>query len=131
MDIKGKKWSPEDIKFLNDNYESMGFKDLSHKLERSIESIRSKLKRSGLVKENKIQPVLKNSIISKGPIGKATKIDARKSHKKRVPYKTVEQNFKKMVPVYIDSKTTIYIKEGEDHQAAREKYHLRMSQRTL
>ena len=53
MEIKGKQWSSEEIKFLKDNYEQMEFKNLSGSLERSIESIRSKLKRMGLSKEPK------------------------------------------------------------------------------
>ena len=55
MDSKGKQWSSEDIDFLKKNYEAMKFKDLSESLERSIESIRSKLKRMGLSKEAKAQ----------------------------------------------------------------------------
>jgi hypothetical protein len=35
-----------------------------------------------------------------------------------------------MIRVIIDSKTTIYIKEGEDPELAREKYFTRMAERT-
>lgn len=129
MDSKGKQWSSEEIDFLKKNYEAMKFKDLSESLERSIESIRSKLKRIGLSKETKSTGP-KNSIIVKGLIGKASKPDPKsgKIPRLRKQFATLT-NTKKMIPVYIDQKTTIYIKEGEDPQAAREKYFARMAQR--
>jgi hypothetical protein len=132
MEIKGKQWSSEEIKFLKDNYEQMAFKDLSVSLERSIESIRSKLKRMGLSKEPKISVGLKNSIIEKGPIGKAAK-PAHKSGRPpsvRKQFETPNHDIKNMIRVNIDSKTTIYIKEGEDPELAREKYFTRMAERT-
>jgi len=130
MDSKGKQWSSEEIDFLKKNYEAMKFKDLSESLERSIESIRSKLKRMGLSKEAKT-PGPKNTIIVKGLIGKAAKPDPKNGRipRSRKQFETLT-NDKKMIPVYIDSKTTIYIKEGEDPQAAREKYFARMAERT-
>jgi hypothetical protein len=130
MDSKGKQWSSEEIDFLKKNYETMKFKDLSESLERSIESIRSKLKRMGLSKETKA-PGPKNTIIVKGLIGKAAKPDPKNGRipRSRKQFETLT-NDKKMIPVYIDSKTTIYIKEGEDPQAAREKYFARMAERT-
>ena len=130
MDSKGKQWSSEDIDFLKKNYEAMKFKDLSESLERSIESIRSKLKRMGLSKEAKAHGP-KNTIIVKGLIGKAAKPDPKNGRipRSRKQFETLT-NDKKMIPVYIDSKTTIYIKEGEDPQAAREKYFARMAERT-
>lgn len=132
MEIKGKQWSSEEIKFLKDNYEQMEFKNLSGSLERSIESIRSKLKRMGLSKEPKISAGPKNSIIVKAPIGKA----AKPAHKGGRPpsvrkqFETLNHDTKKMIRVIIDSKTTIYIKEGEDPELAREKYFTRMAERT-
>lgn len=130
MDSKGKQWSSEEIDFLKKNYETMKFKDLSESLERTIESIRSKLKRMGLSKETK-SPGPKNTIIVKGLIGKAAKPDPKSGRVPRLrkQFETLT-NTKKMIPVYIDSKTTIYIKEGEDPQAAREKYFARMAERT-
>jgi hypothetical protein len=110
----------------------MRFKDLSGSLERSIESIRSKLKRMGLSKEPQVSAGPKNSIIVKGLIGKA----AKPIHKGGRPpsvrkqFETLNHDTKKMIRVNIDSKTTIYIKEGEDPQAAREKYFARMAERT-
>lgn len=132
MEIKGKQWSSEEIKFLKDNYEQMAFKDLSVSLERSIESIRSKLKRMGLSKEPKISVGLKNSIIEKGPIGKAAKPAHKggRPPKVRKQFETLDHDTKKMIRVIIDSKTTIYIKEGEDPELAREKYFTRMAERT-
>jgi len=132
MEIKGKQWSSEEIKFLKDNYEQMEFKNLSGSLERSIESIRSKLKRMGLSKEPKNPAGPKNSIIAKGLIGKA----AKPVHKGGRPpavrkqFETLNHDTKNMIRVIIDSKTTIYIKEGEDPELAREKYFTRMAERT-
>ena len=34
-----KKWSKKDIKFLKNNYKFLSYKDISNKLNRSIESI--------------------------------------------------------------------------------------------
>lgn len=131
MESKGRQWSNEEIKFLKENYDGMKFKDLSEKLERSIESIRSKLKRMGISKDPKVPSGPKNSIIVKGLIGKAAKPESKNARipRSRKQFATLDQNTKKMVPVYIDSKTTIYIKEGEDPQAAREKYFARMAER--
>lgn len=132
MELKGRQWSQEEIRFLKDNYEGMKFKELSESLERSIESIRSKLKRMGISKDPKTPSGPKNSIIVKGLIGKAAKPDPKNGRipRSRKQFATIEQNHNKMIPVYIDSKTTIYIKDGEDPQAAREKYFARMAERT-
>lgn len=132
MELKGRQWSQEEIKFLKENYEGMRFKELSEELDRSIESIRSKLKRMGISKDPKTPSSPKNSIIVKGLIGKAAKPDPKNGRipRSRKQFATLEQNVKKTIPVYIDSKTTIYIKEGEDPQSAREKYFKRMEERT-
>jgi hypothetical protein len=131
MEIKGKQWSTEEIAFLKDNYEKMKFKDLAEGLGRTIESIRSKLKRMGISKDPVIPSSPKNSIIVKGLIGKAAKPDPKSGRipRGRKQYETLDHSLKKMIPVHIDSKTTIYIKEGEDPQAAREKYFARMAER--
>jgi hypothetical protein len=110
----------------------MAFKDLAVSLERSIESIRSKLKRMGLSKEPKNPAGPKNSIIVKGPIGKAAKPAHKggRPPKVRKQFETLNHDTKKMIRVIIDSKTTIYIKEGQDPELAREKYFTRMAERT-
>ena len=114
MEIKGKQWSYDEIKFLKDNYENMKFRDLADSLERTIESIRSKLKRMGISKDPNISSSPKNSIIVKGLIGKAAKQDPKSGRisRGRKQYETLNHDMKKMIPVHIDSKTTIYIKEG-------------------
>jgi hypothetical protein len=131
MDTKGRQWSFEDIDFLKDNYEKMKLRELSESLGRTIESIRSKLKRMGLSKDTNTQIDPKNSIISKGLIGKASKPVSNNGRvsRSRKQFETINHASKKMIPVYIDSKTTIYIKEGENPQSAREKYFARMAER--
>jgi hypothetical protein len=127
--MDAKHWKKEHTDFLLGNYESMSFKELSENLERSIESIRSKLKRLGFSKDPK-KNVVKNTIIVKSLIGKAAS-PAGPGTKKRRPkmYETADQDLNRMIPVQIDSKTTIYIKQGKDPVEARRKYLERISER--
>ena len=127
--MDAKHWKKEHIDFLLGNYESMSYKELSEGLERSIESIRSKLKRLGVSKDPK-KSVTKTTIVVKSLIGKAAKPDACAAKKRRAKmYDDVNHNFNRMIPVHVDQKTTIYIKEGQDPTAARQKYLERMAER--
>ena len=127
--MDAKHWTKEHIDFLLGNYESMSYKQLSESLERSIESIRSKLKRLGFSKDSKKKEI-KHTIVVKSLIGKAAKPDAGAAKKRRAKmYDDVNHNFNKMIPVHIDQKTTIYIKEGQDPIAARQKYLERIAER--
>jgi hypothetical protein len=127
--MDAKHWKKEHTDFLLGNYESMSFKELSENLERSIESIRSKLKRLGFSKDPK-KSIVKNTIIVKSLIGKAAS-PAGPGTKKRAPkmYESVNQDLNRMIPVQIDHKTTIYIKEGKDPAEARQRYLERISER--
>ena len=127
MDAKhGKK---EHTDFLLGNYESMSFKELSENLERSIESIRSKLKRLGFSKEPK-KNIVKNTIIVKSLIGEAANpvIPGTKKRRPKV-YESASHDLNRMIPVQIDHRTTIYIKEGNDPVEARQRYLERISER--
>ncbi len=127
--MDAKHWTKEHVDFLLGNYESMPYKELSERLERSIESIRSKLKRLGFSKEPKKKEI-KHTIVVKSLIGKAAKPDASDSKKRRAKmYEDVGHNFNRMIPVHIDRKTTIYIKEGQDPIEARQKYLERIAER--
>jgi di/tripeptidase len=128
--MEAKNWKKEHVDFLLENYESRSFKELSEKMERSIESIRSKLKRMGLSKDPK-KDVLKNTIIEKSPIGKASKPTVVPATKKRRPkvYESASHDLNKMIPVQIDDRTVIYIKAGKDPAEARQKYLDRMAER--
>jgi hypothetical protein len=127
--MDAKHWKKEHTDFLLGNYESMSFKELSENLERSIESIRSKLKRLGFSKDPK-KSIVKNTIIVKSLIGKAAS-PAGPGTKKRAPkmYESVNQDLNRMIPVQIDHKTTIYIKAGKDPAEARQRYLERISER--
>ena len=127
--MDAKHWTKEHIDFLLGNYESMSYKELSEGLERSIESIRSKLKRMGFSKDPK-KSVTKTTIVVKSLIGKAAKPDASAAKKRRAKmYDDAKHNFNKMIPVHIDQKTTIYIKDGQDPVLAKQKYIERIAER--
>lgn len=127
--MEAKHWKKEHTDFLLDNYKSMSFKELSENLERSIESIRSKLKRMGFSKDPK-NISSKPPIIIKALIGKAANISAVATKKRRPKvYESANHDLNKMIPVQIDYKTTIYIKAGNDPIEARRKYIERMAER--
>lgn len=127
--MDAKHWKKEHTDFLLGNYESMSFKELSESLERSIESIRSKLKRLGFSKEPK-KNIVKNTIIVKSLIGKAANpvIPGTKKRRPKV-YESASHDLNRMIPVQIDHRTTIYIKEGNDPVEARQRYLERISER--
>jgi len=60
-----KKWSKKDIKFLKNNYKFLSYKDISNKLNRSIESIYWKSFDMNLKKGrwNNINRLNKNKIV--------------------------------------------------------------------
>lgn len=127
--MEAKHWKKEHTDFLLSNYKSMSFKELSENMERSIESIRSKLKRLGFSKDPK-NTSSKPPIIIKSLIGKAANISAVATKKRRPKvYESSNQDLNKMIPVQIDHKTTIYIKAGKDPIEARQKYLERISER--
>lgn len=130
--MDGKQWKKEELDFLLSNYEKLSFKELSEKLGRGIEGIRSKLHRMGIRKGKKPDPANRTHLINKSPIGKANhqndpKIKERMRMKRTYP--DIKRDFNKMILVIIDRKTSIYIKEGEDPQLAREKYLERIPQK--
>jgi hypothetical protein len=131
--MDGKQWKKEELDFLLSNYEKLSFKELSESLGRGIEGVRSKLHRMGIRKGKASDPNNKNHLINRSPIGKAnhqpdSKIKERMRLKRSYP--DIDRDFNKMIPVIIDKKTRIYIKEGEDPVLAKEKYLERISQKT-
>lgn len=128
--MEAKNWKKEHVDFLLGNYESKSFKELSEKMERSVESIRSKLKRMGLNKDTK-KPVIQKAIIEKSPVEKVLKPLVVPATKKRRPkmYESATPDLNKMTPVQIDDRTVIYIKAGKDPAEARQKYLDRMAER--
>lgn len=120
MEIK--QWNKEHSDFLIENHGSKSFKELSESLGRSIESIRSKLKRLGFSKERK-KGVVNNIVIVKSPIGKAASPEVIVA-KKRKPkgYQPIAQDLNKLIPVQVDDKTVIYVKYGKNPIEARKKY---------
>lgn len=130
--MDGKQWKKEELDFLLSNYEKLSFKELAESLGRGIEGVRSKLHRMGIRKGKPSDPNNKNHLINRSPIGKANrqsdpKIKERMRLKRTYP--DINRDFNKMIPVIIDKKTRIYIKEGEDPVLAKEKYLERMSQK--
>lgn len=130
--MDGKQWKKEELDFLLSNYEKLSFKELSENLGRGIEGVRSKLHRMGIRKGKKPDPSNRTQIINKAPIGKANnQTDPRIKERMRMKrsYPDIKRDFNKMVLVVIDRKTSIYIKEGEDPNLAREKYLERITQK--
>lgn len=127
--MDGKQWRKEEVDFLLSNYEKLSFKHLSENLNRSIESIRSKLKRMGIQKEKSKKIENRSHLINKPPIGKANKIPDQRTKRRPKEYASLKRDFSKMVQVFIDKKTMIYIKDGEDPAEARKKYFERLEQR--
>lgn len=117
--MNGKKWTKEGENFLSSNYQKMSYSELSESLGRNIEGIKSKLKRMNLVKESLKAKDSKNNLIQKPLIGGAN-ID-KKVYKRR-PKSYASKEIKETIPVYIDQKTIIYIKKGEDPEQARKNY---------
>lgn len=116
--MDGKRWTKEKEDFLAANYQKMSFKELSESLDRSIEGIKSKLKRMDLAKKESKKDG-RNNLITKAPIGGA---NVTKKVYKRKPKMFDSKPQKEMVGVYIDKKTTIYIVKGEDPEEARKNY---------
>lgn len=123
--MDGKQWKKEELDFLLSNYEKLSFKELSESLGRGIEGVRSKLHRMGIRKGKKSNTENRNTLINKPPIGKPKhRVDPKikeRIHQRR-SYSDIPHDFNKMIPVIIDRKTRIYIKEGEDPELARKKY---------
>ena len=125
-----KHWNKNEEDFLSANYEKFTVRELSEKLERSIEGIRTKLRRMGIKREDKNNHV--NTFNLKPKLGKALKpIKIAKSKpepkthersRSRKVYEILKPDLGMMIPVYIDHKTTIYIKQGQDPMEEKEKY---------
>jgi len=62
--MDGKQWKKEELDFLLSNYEKLSFKELSEKLGRGIEGIRSKLHRMGIRKGKKPDPANRTHLIN-------------------------------------------------------------------
>ena len=117
--MDGKRWTKEREDFLLANYQSLSFKELSEALERSIEGIRSKLKRMDLSKEPANKKDGRNNLILKPLVGKLS-VPAKVY--KRKPKVFESKPTVEMIAVHIDRKTTIYIKSGENPETARSNY---------
>lgn len=117
--MDGKRWTKDKEDFLIANYQSLSFKELSEALERSIEGIRSKLKRMNLSKDPINKKDNRNNLILKPLVGKPS-LPAKVY--KRKPKVFESKPTVEMLAVYIDRKTTIYIKSGEDPETAKLNY---------
>lgn len=117
--MDGKGWTKDKEIFLAANYQKLSLKELSEDLEKSIEGIRSKLKRMDLFKNPVNKKDGRNNLILKPMVGKSSlpsKVYRRKPKVFRSK-PTVE-----MLAVHIDRKTIIYIKKGDDPERARLNY---------
>src|SRR5690625_3795541 len=57
---KQRSWTTQEEKILKENYRDMTVKELSNKLNRSLDSVNAKAKRLGLKKRNTLYRVIKN-----------------------------------------------------------------------
>lgn len=119
--MDGKRWTKEKEDFLLANYQNLSFKELSEALDRSIEGIRSKLKRMNLTKEPAVKRDNKNNLILKPSVGKPP-VNPNKTVYKRRPKLYADRPKEEMIGVYVDKKTMIYIKKGEDPEVAKANY---------
>jgi len=117
--MDGKRWTKDKEDFLIANYQRLSFKELSEALERSIEGIRSKLKRMDLSKEPANKKDGRNNLILKPLVGKLS-VPAKVY--KRKPKVFESKPTVEMIAVHIDRKTTIYIKRGENPETAKLNY---------
>jgi hypothetical protein len=117
--MDGKRWTKDKEDFLIANYQRLSFKELSEALERSIEGIRSKLKRMDLSKDPINKKDGRNNLILKPLVGKSS-LPAKVY--KRKPKVFESKPTIRMLAVYIDKKTTIYIKSGENPETAKLNY---------
>ena len=139
-------WEKEEQDFLVKEHLNFSIKELSEKLDRSMESVRSKLRRLGIKRST--ESVTINRFNIKPKIGRNKKIPkskiksisreikkepVRNETPKRRPkqYQTLIRDFTKMVPVYIDHKTTIYISSEQNPKKEKQKYIERMEKKVI
>ena len=114
--MESKHWTQEEVNHLIKYHKEKKSAELAEDLNRPIESVKSKISRLGLKKEQGVQP---NTFNKKPQIGKAdSRIRGKFINKKY--FETITQPI--MIPVKIDHKTTIYIKSGDNPEEARIKY---------
>jgi predicted DNA-binding transcriptional regulator len=109
--MEKKHWTQDQTDFLIKNYKEMTISELASNVDRNTESVRCKMRSLNL---SLIKKEVKSSKGFIGnPIGKI-----------RIPKKNLK-NIKdeiKLIPVKIDNRTTIYIKEGQDPEQAKDNY---------
>jgi hypothetical protein len=114
--MESKHWTQDEVNYLIKYHKEKKSSEIADALNRPIESVKSKISRLGLRKEQAIQ----SNIFNKKPqIGKAdSRIRGKFTNKKSFENKAESV----MVPVRIDYKTIIYIKSGDNPEEARIKY---------